>query len=145
VRYGSWRWLVALAGVICVLASACGGEAPEPAAVVDDGQTTDGGVQAPVAGARALNGLCVVGHEVRTFIPCGSKKVYWMVADQASLDAFQVAVERFTDEPYEPFFAVVEGRLSEPGTEGFAANYDGQIVIDRLIRLAPAGELDCDG
>ncbi|MCJ7755421.1 MAG: hypothetical protein MUP13_12725 [Thermoanaerobaculales bacterium] len=73
MRYGSWRWLVALAGVICVLASACGGEAPEPAAVVDDGQTTDGGVQAPVAGARALNGLCVVGHEVRTFIPCGSK------------------------------------------------------------------------
>lgn len=131
--------------VVCALASACGGDTPEPVAVVDPGQTTTGDVPVPVAGARALNGLCVVGHEVRTFIPCGSKKVYWIVADQASLDAFQVAVERFTDEPYEPFFAVIEGRLTEPGTEGFSANYDGQIVIDRLIRLAPAGELDCDG
>ena len=131
--------------VVCALASACGGDTPEPVAVVDLGQAAAGDVPVPVAGARALNGLCVVGHEVRTFIPCGSKKVYWIVADQASLDAFQVAVERFTDEPYEPFFAVIEGRLSEPGDEGFAANYDGQIVIDRLIRLAPAGELDCDG
>ncbi len=68
-----------------------------------------------------------------------------MVADQASLDAFQLVMVRVTGEPFEPFFAVIEGRLTEPGTEGFAADCDGQIVIDRLIRLAPANERDCGG
>jgi hypothetical protein len=137
--------MVAGVVVVCALASACGGDSPESAAVGDDVQTAAGDTPVPVAGARALNGLCVVGHEVRTFIPCGSKKVYWMVADQASLDAFQLAVERFTDEPFEPFFAEIVGRLSDETGEGFAADYDGQFFVEDLVRLAPASELDCDG
>ncbi len=96
-------------------------------------------------GTVSIKGLCVVGHEVRTFIPCGSKKVYWIQADQATFDAFQIAIERFTDEPFEPFFAEIDGLLSDESGDGFAADYDGQFIVERLIHLAPAGELDCDG
>jgi hypothetical protein len=67
-----------------------------------------------------------------------------MQTDPAGLAAFQVAIDRFTDEPFEPFFAEIEGRLTDEVGDGFAADYDGQFFVERLIRLAPAGELDCD-
>lgn len=143
MRYGSWRWVVALAGVVCVLTSGCGGEAPEPAADLNENPVAAVENTASVEGPRAIRGLCVVGNEVRTFIPCGSKKVYWIEADRASFAAFEVAVERYTDEPYEPFFAEIDGRLSDETGDGFAADYDGRFFVERLIRLAPASELDC--
>lgn len=93
----------------------------------------------------SLKGLCVVGNNVQTFIPCGSKNVYWIQADQESLDAFQVAITEFTDEPYEPFVAEIYGRLSDETGDGFAADYDGQVFVEGVVELAPASELDCDG
>jgi len=139
---GSWQWLVV--GAVVGLTMGCGGDPPEAPSTVDvapagteDGATVE-------ARQTVLRGLCVVGHEVRTFIPCGSKRVYWIQADQASLDAFEVAIERFTDEPFEPFFAEIDGRLSDEKGDGFAADYDGQFFVERLIHLAPASELDCD-
>ena len=145
VRLRSLRRMTAFVGVACVLISGCGGDAPEAPGVFDDVQESPGDVATHEARRRSIKGLCVVGHEVRTFIPCGSKKVYWIQADQATYDAFQIAIERFTDEPFEPFFAEIDGRLSDERGDGFAADYDGQLVVERLIHLAPAGELDCDG
>ncbi len=128
----------------CFLIAGCGGEGSEPAAAVDESQEFAAAGQNPPDGLRRMNGLCVIGHEVRTFLPCGDRKVYWIRADQASLEQLQLAVEQFTDEPFEPFFAIIEGRLSDKADDGFAADYDGQVLVDRLIHLAPAGELDCN-
>jgi hypothetical protein len=145
VQRKSWRWLVAVGGLSGVLAVGCGGEAPEPETVVDEGPTQPADSATHEERRRTIRGLCVMGHEVRTFIPCGSRKVYWIHADQASLDAFQIAIERYTDEPFEPFSAEIDGRLTDEKGEGFAADYDGQFFVERLIHLAPASELDCDG
>ena len=147
VRHGSWKMVAAILGAAGALIMGCGSDAPElpQPGVFDDAPTETGDLAARDGIRRSIKGLCVVGHEVRTFIPCGSKTVYWIQADQASLDAFQVAIERFTDEPFEPFYAEIDGRLSDEQGDGFAADYDGQFFVDRLIHLAPAGELDCDG
>lgn len=141
---GPWRWFAVAAVVVCGLTTGCGVGVSEPVASQDHDRTMSEESPPPVEGRHAIRGLCVVGHEVRTFIPCGSKGVYWIQADQESLDAFQTALERFTDEPYEPFFAEIDGRLSDEIGDGFAADYDGQFFVERLIRLAPASELDCD-
>ncbi len=125
--------------VAVVLAIGCGDRTPEPAAGPVDSRVR------PTAVEDSLRGLCVIGHEVRTFIPCGSKKVFWIQADEASLERLQTAVKEYTDEPYEPFFAEIAGRLTEEPGEGFAANYDGQVIVERLVRVAPANELDCGG
>ncbi len=135
--------MVAIAA--CLLIAGCGGGVSEPEAAVEENQEVPVTSQNPSEGLRRMNGVCVMGHEVRTFLPCGSQKVYWIQADQPSLEQLQLAVDRFTDEPYEPFFAIVEGRLSSEVGDGFAADYDGQVIIERLIHLAPANELDCDG
>ena len=121
-----------------LFATGCGDRGTEPAAVPVHGV-------GPTAVENCLKVFCVIGHEVRTFVPCGSKKVYWIQADAASLERLQTAVGEYTDEPYEPFFAEIAGRLSEEPGEGFAADYDGQVVVDRLVRVASASELDCGG
>jgi putative lipoprotein len=130
--------------VATVIAVGCGGADPEPAVGPVEADAPPESAQSSAAGSRIMTGLCVVGHEVRTFIPCGTKKVYWIQADEKSFEALEVALERFTDEPFEPFSATLEGQLEENAGEGFAADYDGQVFVDRLIRLAPASELDCD-
>jgi hypothetical protein len=137
--------LVAVGGLAGVLALGCGGEPPEPETAVDEvlAEPADGATNEERR--KTIRGLCVVGHEVRTFIPCGSRKVYWIHADQTSLEAFRLAIERFTDEPFEPFSAEIDGRLTDEKGDGFAADYDGQLFVERLIRLSPASELDCDG
>jgi putative lipoprotein len=124
--------------VTVLLTAGCREKAPEPPA----GPVV---YATPTAVEGSLRGLCVIGHEVRTFIPCGSKKVYWIQADAASLERLQTAVGEYTDEPYEPFFAEIVGRLTEEAGEGFAADYDGQVIVERLVRVAPANELDCGG
>lgn len=130
---------MAVAAVAFGLLSGCGRDAAEaPASTSPDAAPT--AVERP-----SLRGLCVVGNEVRTFIPCGSKNVYWIQADQESLDAFQVAIAEYTDEPYEPFFAEIDGRLSDEKGDGFAADYDGQVFVEGVVQVAPASELDCDG
>ncbi len=136
MRYGSWRWMVA-ALLAFGLSSGCGRDAAEAPASPEAAPTV---VERP-----SLKGLCVVGNEVQTFIPCGSKKVYWIQADQESLDAFQVAIAEFTDEPYEPFAAEIYGRLSDQAGDGFAADYDGRVFVEGVVEVAPASELDCDG
>ena len=139
------RSLVVPVAVLAVfLMAGCGRDAEETPPVPDAAQAGLSEGENPQVQRTSLKGLCVVGHEVRTFIPCGSKKVYWMEADAASLQAFQVAIERYTDEPFEPFFAEIGGRLSDDVGNGFAADYDGRFFVERLIRLAPASELDCD-
>jgi len=136
VRYGSWRWVVAATVAFGVL-SGCGRDAAEA--------PTSPEVEPAVVERPSLKGLCVVGNEVRTFIPCGSKKVYWIQADQESLDTFQTAIAEYTDEPFEPFFAEIDGRLSDETGDGFAADYDGQVFVEGVVQVAPASELDCDG
>lgn len=130
--------MVAASVVIGVL-SGCGRDAAEvPTSAIPEAAPA-------VVSSPTLKGLCVVGNEVRTFIPCGSKKVYWIQADQDSLDTFQTAIAEYTDEPYEPFFAEIDGRLSEEKADGFAADYDGQVFVESVVQVAPASELDCDG
>ncbi len=136
MRYGSRQWMV-VATVAFSLLSGCGRDAVEAPVSPD---------AAPAVAARpTLKGLCVIGNEVQTFIPCGSKKVYWIQADQESLDVFQVAISEFTDVPFEPFSVEIDGRLSDETGDGFAADYDGQVFVDGVVEVAPASELNCGG
>ncbi len=92
VRNGSWRWMVLV--VAGVLVAGCGGDGTEPVPGAREGEEAAAADSQSPEGLRRINGLCVMGHEVRTFLPCGSKKVYWIQTDQTSLEQLQPAVER---------------------------------------------------
>ncbi|MBW2198948.1 MAG: META domain-containing protein [Deltaproteobacteria bacterium] len=100
---------------------------------------------APVSGGQAENyhGFYRFGHEVRTFQPCGSEQVYWVRAEGKIDKELREAHQKLTAKPYAPIYAEVRGRLMDRAAEGFAANYDGQIVIESIVLLRIKQKEDC--
>ena len=96
------------------------------------------------AGAQRYQGYYVFGHEVRTFQPCGSEQVYWVRAEETISKKLRTAHEKLTTKPYEPIFIEVQGHFIGRAAEGFAAEYDGQIVIKTVDRVHPKKENDCN-
>jgi len=76
------------------------------------------------------------GHEVRSFCPDVNAQCYWVSPDTPKeVHAALSDLSRGrTSRPYEPVCVLVEGRIDRDSPrEGFAADYDGLIVIDRLF------------
>ena len=95
------------------------------------------------AGEQLLAGRVRIGHEVRSFMPCGQEVAHWIVGNSAALDGI-VAGYRGTAvnaEPYAPLFLVGAGRVTAPPTEGFGADYSNAVRFDHLFVLR--SEDDC--
>jgi len=76
------------------------------------------------------------GHEVNSFCPETGTACYWVGPETA--EAVRTALTdlhaRRTSRPYESVCVLVEGRIDRDATRtGFAADFDGLIVIDRLL------------
>ena len=93
---------------------------------------------------QRYQGYYVFGHEVRTFQPCGSKNVYWVRADDTISKRLRAEHEKLTAKPYEPIYVEVKGHLTGKAVEGFAANYDGQIVVKSIDMIRAKQQNDCD-
>ena len=93
--------------------------------------------------SESYRGFYVFGHEVRTFQPCGSDQVYWVKADQKISQQLRKEHHKLTSKPYEPVYVEVKGHLIQKAAEGFAAEYDGQIVIDGIDLVRPRQKEDC--
>ena len=98
---------------------------------------------ARLAQADSFRGFYVFGHEVRTFKPCGSEKVYWVKAEPDISKRLREVHQKLTAKPYKSIYVEVQGRLLARATEGFAADYGGQIAIE-FVDLARAKQKeDC--
>jgi hydrogenase/urease accessory protein HupE len=149
---GSW---IAAIGLLMIgwlvagqRAAASGGDARAsdvgPAAGV--GQVADAGQAADVgtgADLRRFRGQVVWGHEVRTFQACGSSEILWMRLGPVTGAAVRRAKEELSDEPYEPIYGEIIGRVLPRSDEGFAASADGQIEVERFEVLGAWHEGRC--
>lgn len=92
-----------------------------------------------------LEGRVVIGHEVRSFVPCGQDVEHWLDGGSPAIGEIMTGYrEKLPDEgAYAPLFAVMAGHRSAAPTEGFGADYPAAIVATRLIRLLPDGR--CPG
>ena len=84
-------------------------------------------------GASDFLGRYIWGHEVRSFQPCDSKQVFWVKTSpdiQKELTSFHQAN---TSKPYEAIYIEFEGALIDEEPTGFALDYDGLILIDKLV------------
>lgn len=93
--------------------------------------------------AESYRGFYVFGHEVRTFQPCGSEKIYWVKAAPDLSEKLRKEHQKLTAKLYEPIYVEVKGYFTEKAAEGFAADYDGQIVIEALNLIRNRQEKDC--
>jgi len=95
------------------------------------------------AKTEAYRGFYIFGHEVRTFQPCGSNKVYWVKAEPGISKKLREEHQKLTVKPYESIYVELQGRLLAKAAEGFAADYDGQIAIEAVDLVQAKQKEDC--
>jgi putative lipoprotein len=87
-------------------------------------------------------GHLVFGHEVRSFRPCGSTETLWVTDRSGLLWDIHQELAPHTG-PYEEVFFVLAGQRGPPLTEGFGADYSGELVVEEVIYGAWEG-FSCD-
>jgi putative lipoprotein len=88
-----------------------------------------------------LRGHLVIGHEVRSFRPCGTEQDLW-VMDETGVGLAQV-YETLTSGVYQDLYAVVLGEVGPAPADGFGADYAGSIAVVSLLHAAPESHA-CD-
>jgi hypothetical protein len=88
-------------------------------------------------------GIYIFGHEVNSFKACGADVTYWVRSSGGIAGEIRSFHEANTDKPYQPVYLVFQGNLLDEEADGFAADYDGLIHIDRLLTLSATVPDDC--
>jgi len=94
--------------------------------------------QAP-AQTFVLRGEVILGHEVRSIQPCGSKQQYWLNLPEGEFERAQPLI----DEAYQALYGEVIGYLAPPPQDGFAADYDAIFVVTQINRLSREASHAC--
>ena len=80
-------------------------------------------------------GVYIFGHEVRSFQPCGSTKIYWTKAVSPKISArLRKRHTELAARPYGRIYVVVSGRPTDEKTTGFAEFYAGYFEISELLK-----------
>ena len=84
-------------------------------------------------------GEVVIGHEVRTFTPCGAGDAVWLIGASPALPTLQAAYHLNMSDasPYAPLFMVLTGRPVGPPAEGFGADYPAGFYATQLVHSLP--------
>jgi hypothetical protein len=93
-----------------------------------------------------LRGLYTWGHEVQTFIPCGSKQAFWVVGDVELLQPLQdksAALAQARGTSYQPIYVEVTAVAQGKATDGFAADYDGVYRFVSVQVVSSQSPVDC--
>jgi uncharacterized membrane protein len=91
-----------------------------------------------------MRGLLVLGHEVRSLQLCGGTRVFWLHAPGPLRQQLQTEYDRLTNRPYQPVYIEIAGEFSEAPASGFAADYDGTVVISE-VRLVSGDGIEACG
>ncbi|MFN3019103.1 COG3650 family protein [Vibrio coralliilyticus] len=86
-----------------------------------------------------MRGEVILGHEVRSIVPCGSQQQYWLDLPE---DRFQQGM-KLVRSPYAPLYGEVIGHLEPSGKEGFAADYAARFVVDKINLLTAENTQRC--
>jgi hypothetical protein len=86
-------------------------------------------------------GHLVYGHESRTFSPCGSEEVYWLMPESSSDAALRAIYEQRTRgaAPYTPIYIVLVGKVTEPPAEGFGADLEAGFNTQQILAAPLSG------
>jgi hypothetical protein len=100
----------------------------------------------PAENERIYQGLLTIGHEVRSFLPCGEKDVLWLVGKSPAIDIIITAYEKTMAgfPPYTPVFVILSGSKTVPPAEGFGADYREALSASQLARIWLEGNCRSD-
>lgn len=76
-----------------------------------------------------------MGHEAYSFTPEGDTLSYWVVDRSGELKQRYEAALPAGAQPYTPVSAELKVKMMGPSSEGFAADYDGVVEVQQIIRV----------
>jgi len=82
---------------------------------------------------QLMRGYLRMGHEVRSFVPCGSEREYW-VDDLTGANLYSTYRSLAMGIPadYAPLYVELDAFAEAPKSEGFAADYDSLLTTTEL-------------
>lgn len=86
-----------------------------------------------------FEGWVTIGHEVRSFEPCGRNDPLWLMGQSPAIKEIIAAYRQALpiEKTYQPMFMVLAGKLLEPPADGFGAEYEAAFLATHLVRVAP--------
>lgn len=81
------------------------------------------------------SGRLVMGHEAYSFTPDGDTLSYWVVDRSGELKKRYEEALPADAKPYTPVSAELKVKMMGPSSEGFAADYDGVVEVQQIIRV----------
>lgn len=81
------------------------------------------------------SGRLVMGHEACSFTPDGDTLSYWVVDRSGELEQCYKEALPSDAQPYTPVSAELKVKKTGPSSEGFAADYDGVVEVQQIIRV----------
>ena len=86
-------------------------------------------------------GWVTIGHEVRSFRPCGAKAPGWLIGDSLALSEIKTAYSHalFVTPPYFPLFMQLTGSAEPNPESGFCGDDKTAYRANRLLEADPRG------
>ncbi|CDT98490.1 conserved hypothetical protein [Vibrio coralliirubri] len=126
-------WLVAFALQGCVTAPDTPQQPELPPATLDEPLSIQ-------PQTFIMRGQVVVGHESRTFTPCGSQQQYWLdLSPELALEA-----QGLSTRPYQALYGELIGHLTVPSQTGYNADFTARFVVDQVNILTAENPDRCD-
>lgn len=93
--------------------------------------------------SKTLEGQLTLGHEVRTFKPCGSDKTFWVSDKTGKLKEFYSKLT-VGKKPYTPIFTEIEVKDIGKAKEGFPAEYESVYEVVNVLKARNISGKDCE-
>jgi len=81
------------------------------------------------------SGIYTWGLDASSFCSCDLENCYRVVGDPVNRDILTSLVKENTSGPYEGIAVTVKARVSTDPVVGFAANYDGVLLVESVAGL----------
>lgn len=93
--------------------------------------------------SKTLKGKLTLGHEGRSFEPCGSDKVFWVSDKTGELEKLYIELTE-GKKPYTPIFAEIEFIDKGKAKDGFPADYDSVYEVVSVLKTRKISDKDCE-
>jgi len=93
--------------------------------------------------SKTLEGQLTLGHEVRTFKPCGSDKTFWVSDKTGKLKEFYSKLT-VGKKPYTPIFIEIEVKDKGKAKEGFPDEYESVYEVVNVLKARNISSKDCE-
>jgi hypothetical protein len=109
-------------------------EAKTKYVIYEEGQLFE--IEDIAEGEMVMQGYYIMGHEVRSFQPCGSDVEFWLMGDspayQEMLNVYNL--QTVGEHPYIPLFVALVGKIEGVPEDGFGADYEQGMRVSQVVR-----------